>query len=105
MLAQPGGKSDLGAVQKLLNLLDQERQDIADSLRQLLRGLVSIIGGLAPMRNKMGDAQVHTYKPARHHAKLAVNAAKTLLDFVYDIFEYQKAAGRIREREGASAQP
>lgn len=85
-------------VQKLLNL-DPERQDIADNLRQLLRGLVNIIGGLAPMRNKMGDAHVRSYKPARHHAKLAVNAAKTFLDFVYDTFEYQKAAGRIREHE------
>lgn len=89
-------------VQKLLNL-DPERPDIGDSLRQLLRGLVNIIGGLAPMRNKMGDAHVRTYKPARHHAKLAVNAAKTLLDFVYDTFEYQKAAGRIYEAKPAPA--
>ena len=101
----PSYDGDLGKlykrVQKLLNL-DPERQDIGDSLRQLLRGLVSIIGGLAPLRNKMGDAHVRTYKPARHHAKLAVNAAKTLLDFVYDTFEYQKAAGRIREHDSAS---
>jgi len=83
-------------VQKLLNL-DPERQDIGDNLRQLLRGLVNIIGGLAPLRNKMGDAHVRTYKPARHHAKLAVNAAKTLLDFVYDTFEFQKTAGKIAE--------
>jgi hypothetical protein len=83
-------------VQKVLNL-DPERPDISDSLRQLLRGLVNIIGGLAPLRNKMGDAHVRTYKPARHHAKLAVNAAKTLLDFVYDSFEYQKGTGKIAE--------
>ena len=74
-----------------------ERPDISESLRQLLRGLVSIVGGLAPLRNKMGDAHARTYKPARHHAKLAVNVAKTFLDFVYDTFEYQKAAGRIQE--------
>jgi hypothetical protein len=83
-------------VQKVLNL-DPERPDISESLRQLLRGLVNIIGGLAPLRNKMGDAHVRTYKPARHHAKLAVNSAKTLLDFVYDSFEYQKAAGKLTE--------
>jgi hypothetical protein len=47
-------------------------------------GLVSIMGGIAPLRNKMGDAHVRKYKPARHHAKLAVNAAKTFLDFVCD---------------------
>jgi hypothetical protein len=83
-------------VQKVLNL-DPERPDISDSLRQLLRGLVNIIGGLAPLRNKMGDAHVRSYKPGRHHAKLAVNAAKTLLDFVYDSFEYQKVMGKIAE--------
>jgi hypothetical protein len=83
-------------VQKHLNL-DPDRPDVSDSLRQLLRGLVSVVGGLAPLRNKMGDAHSRTYKPARHHAKLAVNAAKTFLDFVYDTFEYQKAAGRIQE--------
>jgi len=86
-------------VQKALNL-DPDRQDINDSLRQLLRGLVNIVGGIAPLRNKMGDAHVRTYKPARHHAKLAVNAAKTFLDFVYDTFEFQKAAGKITEKIG-----
>jgi hypothetical protein len=83
-------------VQKHLNL-DPDRPDIGDSLRQLLRGLVNIVGGLAPLRNKMGDAHARSYKPARHHAKLAVNSAKTFLDFVYDTFEYQKASGRIQE--------
>lgn len=81
-------------VQKLLNL-DPDRPDIGDSLRQLLRGLVSIVGGLAPLRNKMGDAHVRKYKPSRHHAKLAINASKTLLDFVYDSFEYQKDRGTL----------
>lgn len=96
----PDYDGDLGKlfkrVQKLLNL-DPDRKDINDSLRQLLRGLVSIIGGLAPLRNKMGDAHVRRYKPARHHAKLAVNAAKTVLDFVFDTFEYQKNAGKLKE--------
>jgi hypothetical protein len=88
-------------VQKLLNL-EPDRPDVGDSLRQLLRGLASIVSGLAPLRNKMGDAHVRTYKPARHHAKLAVNAAKTLLDFVYDTFEYQKSAGVISEVESSA---
>lgn len=83
-------------VQKLLNL-DPARPDIESSLRQILVGLMNIVGGLAPLRNKMGDAHVRKYKPARHHAKLAVNAAKTLADFVYDTFEYQLSAGTIVE--------
>jgi hypothetical protein len=45
----------------------------------------------------MSDAHVRTHRPARHHAKLAVNAAKTLLDFCYATFEYQKTRGVISE--------
>lgn len=52
----------------------------------------------------MGDAHVRNYKPARHHAKLAVNAAETLRDFVYDTFEYQKGAGTIVEVDPAKKQ-
>jgi hypothetical protein len=80
--------------QKLLNL-DPEKGDLADSLKMVLRGLSSIVAGLAPLRNKMGDAHVRTYKPDRHHAKLAVNSAKTLTDFLIDTLEYQERTGRI----------
>jgi abortive infection Abi-like protein len=83
-------------VQKAMNL-DPSRSDVSDSLRQILSGLVNVIAGLAPLRNKMGDAHVRTHKPERHHAKLAVNAAKTLTDFVIESFEYQKASGKITE--------
>jgi hypothetical protein len=77
--------------------LEPERTDIGEGLRQMLRGLVNIVGGLAPLHNKTGDAHARTYKPAWHPAKLAVNAAKPFLDFSYDTFEYQKASGRITE--------
>jgi hypothetical protein len=83
-------------VQNLLNL-DPQRPDISGSLKQLLGGLASVIAGLAPLRNKMGDAHVRSYRPARHHGKLAVNAAKTLVDFVYDTFQYQRSRGTINE--------
>ncbi|MEW6591230.1 MAG: abortive infection family protein [Pseudomonadota bacterium] len=64
-------------VQKLLHL-EPERKDISDSLRQILSGLVSVVGGLAAVRNKMGDAHATSYRPSRHHAKLAVHAAVTV---------------------------
>jgi len=37
---------------------------------------------LTGLRNKMSDAHVATYKPDKHHAVLAVNAAKTLANFI-----------------------
>jgi hypothetical protein len=81
-------------VQNLLNL-DPEKSDVAESLKTVLRGLANIVSGLAPLRNKMGDAHVRMYKPERHHAKLAVNSAKTLTDFLIDTLEYQQRTGRV----------
>lgn len=75
-------------VQKLLNL-EPDRKDIADSLRQILRGLTSIVNGVAAMRNKMSDAHAASYRPSRHHAKLAVYAATTLADFLFETKSYQ----------------
>jgi hypothetical protein len=80
--------------QKLLNL-DPDKGNFTESLKTILRGLSNIVAGMAPMRNKMSDAHVRTYKPERHHAKLAVNSAKTLTDFLIDTLEYQERTGRI----------
>ena len=82
---------------KLLHL-DPSRQDISDSLKQVLSGLSNIINGLAAMRNKMSDAHGVTYKPSRHHAKLAVNSAKTLADFLFDSMSYQIEKGSLKKK-------
>lgn len=85
-------------VRGLLNL-DPSRKDISDALKQVLSGLSSIVHGLATMRNKMSDAHAKTYKPARHHAKLAVNSAKTLADFLFETMAYQEASGKLKPKE------
>ena len=81
-------------VQKQLNL-EPERKDISEPLRQVLSGLTSIVNGLAAMRNKMSDAHAATYRPSRHHAKLAVYAATTLADFIFETMSYQRLRGVI----------
>jgi hypothetical protein len=78
--------------QKLLNL-EPDRKDISDPLRQILTGLTSVVNGLAAMRNKMSDAHAATYRPSRHHAKLAVYAATTLADFLFETRNYQRQRG------------
>lgn len=65
--------------------LDPGRQDISDSLKQVLSSLSNIINGLAAMKNRMPDAHGVAYKPRRHHAKLAVNPAKTHADFIFGV--------------------
>lgn len=67
-------------------------------LRSILQGLKSQIGGLYELANKAGDRHTRRYNPEMHHAKLAVNAAYTLCEFLLDSFEYQqngKAARRL----------
>lgn len=84
-------------VQKLLSL-EPDRKDISDALRQILSGLTSIVNGLATMRNKMSDAHASTYRPSKHHAKLAVYAATTLADFLFETKAYQKNLGLLKPR-------
>ena len=84
-------------VQKLLNL-EPDRKDIVDSLRQILSGLTSVVNGLAAMRNKMSDAHAATFKPSRHHAKLAVYAATTLADFLFETKSYQHQRGLLKTK-------
>lgn len=79
-------------VSKVLHL---EPRDVVGPLHQILRGMISIIQGLAELRNKMSDSHTSIYRPAEHHAVLAVNAAKTLTDFVFQSREYQEAKGLL----------
>ncbi len=88
-------------VQKLLNL-EPERKDIAEPLRQVLSGLTSIVNGLAAMRNKMSDAHAASYRPSRHHAKLAVYAATTLADFLFETKNCQHARGLVNSTSARS---
>lgn len=77
-------------VQARLNL-GPDRKDLSDSLRKVLGGLSGIVSGLATLRNKASDAHPLVYRPESRHAKLAVNAAKTLVEFLSDTYEYQRS--------------
>lgn len=77
-------------VQKLLNL-EPGRLDIEGPLKQVLSGLVSIVGGMSGLSNRMGDRHVRSYKPSKHHATLVVNTAKTMANFLFETHQYQKS--------------
>ncbi len=79
-----------GRIKFALNL-DPSNSSYPDSVKQSLSGLNSIVIGLATMRNEMGDAHAIRYKPEKHHAKLAVNSAKTLSEFLIDSLKKQRS--------------
>lgn len=76
---------------------DVEQKDLSDTLKQILSGLNSLNSGLAGLSNKMADRHARQYKPEKHHAKLAVNSAFTMCEFLLDSYEYQKAKTGIRK--------
>ncbi len=82
---------------QVLNLDPSEQP--SDILKQVLTGLNSIVSGLSGMSNKMGDRHSRTYKPSRHHAKLAINAAFTFCEFLHDSYNYQEER-KSRLKEG-----
>ncbi|MNV52806.1 hypothetical protein D3C71_1449180 [compost metagenome] len=82
-------------VSKHLNLSDEGSQIVDDNLKQIMRGFVNIVGGIAGISNKMGDRHARKYKPSAHHAVLIANSAMTLCSFVFATLEYQRAKSGI----------
>lgn len=85
-------------VRKLLKI-DEEGRDLDDSFKTMIKGLVLIVNGLAPLRNKAGDSHARTRKPAPHHARFAVNAAKTVAYFLVESYTFQLERGVIQEAQ------
>lgn len=83
-------------VQKLLDL-EPTRPDVDNTLKQVLSGLASIVSGLAGTSNKMGDRHARSYKPAKRHAVLVVDSAKTLANFLISTDQARTKAGEQPE--------
>ncbi|MFM2151927.1 MAG: hypothetical protein RL199_362 [Pseudomonadota bacterium] len=82
------------AVAKQLRI-DDERADLDDHFKQVARGLVQVVNGLAPIRNKMSDGHARERKPEEHHARVIVNAAKTVATFLVESFRAQRERGLL----------
>jgi hypothetical protein len=72
--------------------LNPKGENIEGHLQTILQGLRSLISGLYEVSNKASDRHARKYNPAKHHAKLAVNAALALCEFVLDSYGYQQQA-------------
>jgi hypothetical protein len=82
------------AVAKQLRI-DDERTDLDDNFKQVARGLVQVVNGLAPIRNKMSDGHARERKPEAHHARVIVNAAKTVATFLVESYLAQRERGLL----------
>lgn len=78
--------------------LDPKGDHLEKYLKAIIDGLKRQICGLYEVANKASDRHARHYNPAKHHAKLAVNTAFTLCEFILESYEYQqgrKEMGRI----------
>jgi hypothetical protein len=81
-------------VTKLLRM-DDERPDLDARFKDVIRGLVMVVNGLAPLRNKMSDGHARERKPAPHHARVVVNSAKTVATFLVESYSAQVDRGLL----------
>jgi hypothetical protein len=70
--------------------LDPSEPSIENSLKPILDGFQKLVSGLYEIANKASDRHARRYNPAGHHAKLAVNAAFALCEFLVESYKYQK---------------
>lgn len=70
--------------------LNPAADNIAKPLKPILDGLQKLISGLYEISNKAGDRHATRYKASEHHAKLAVNSAFTLCEFLIESYDHQR---------------
>jgi len=86
-------EGDIRALYKLLAEplhLAPKSESLESYLKAILEWLQRQIGGLFELANKASDRHARKYNPAPHHARLAVNVAFTLCEFLLESYEYQQ---------------
>lgn len=92
------------AVAKQLRI-DDERVDLDDNFKQVARGLVQVVNGIAPIRNKMSDGHARERRPEAHHARVIVNAAKTVATFLVESYRAQRERGLLGVPQDGALNP
>lgn len=104
-----GNEQHRGDLQRLYKLVAQkmniteERVGLDENFKQVIRGLIQIVNGLSAIRNTMSDGHPRVSQPAPHHARVSVNAAKTVGRFLVESFLFQREQGRL-PLQGGQAQ-
>lgn len=76
-------------VKKIMKL-EIEKSTLPDYVIQILSGIDTAIKGLAGLSNNAGDRHANKFNTKKHHAKLAVNLAMTIADFILESWNYQR---------------
>jgi hypothetical protein len=94
-IAYDDKNTDLPALYKLvskrLNLAPEQHDE--QVFKQILGGCASVVGGLASIRNRLGDAHGHTRKqvrPSQRHANLAVNLGGAMALYLVETHNVRK---------------
>ena len=85
-------EGDIRALYKLVREplnLNPAGEGIATPLKPILDGFQKLVSGLYEIPNKASDRHARRYNPAAHHAKLALNAAFALCEFLVESRDYQ----------------
>lgn len=69
--------------------LEIEKETMPEYVVQILSGIDTATKGLAGLSNNAGDRHANKFNTKKHHAKLAVNLATTLSDFLLESRNYQ----------------
>lgn len=77
-------------VSKQINMYPDDSKT-GNSFNEILRGFISIIDGLAGLSNNIADRHATTKHPKKHHAKIVVNSAMILSEFLLESFDYQQS--------------
>lgn len=91
----PSEKGDIKKLYKQVKDLYRmhANADVDKRINELLSGIEKIIDSISEMRNKHGDAHgvgQRRINIAAHHARLYINAAMTIADFILSVWENQK---------------
>jgi hypothetical protein len=76
-----------------------KKDQLPDSVMQILGGIDTTVKGLAGLSNNAGDRHANKFKTRKHHAQLAVNLSLAISDFLFESLQYKielKAQNSIR---------
>ncbi|GEC61734.1 hypothetical protein GOX01_20650 [Gluconobacter oxydans] len=86
------GEGDIKALYGLLSdkmNLNPAGENIEGYIKAILQGIRGQISGLYNVANKAGDRHACEFEARRHHARLAVNVAFTISEFLMETYEDQ----------------